>query len=44
MKVECKNSDYKKQRKLGSRFDNYNMINFSNEQSLIKVIHESLIL
>lgn len=24
MKVECKNSDYKKQRKLGSRFDNYN--------------------
>lgn len=22
MKVECKNSDYKKQRKLGSRFDN----------------------
>lgn len=43
MKLECKNSDYKKQRKLGSRFDNYT-INFSNEQSLIKVIHESLIL
>lgn len=24
MKVEFKNSDYKKQRKLGNRFDNYN--------------------